>query len=86
MKKTAVITWYLYLLLIVMLGVGLYFFFSFAGMPDRQFTIVIATAVGYVVWGTVLHTARGDAHPKIVIEYVLMAILAVVLLRGAIFR
>ena len=61
------------------------FFFS-AANPDKQFSISIYTSVAYFIWGMVHHRIEGDLHPKIVIEYLLIAIVAVLLLKGAIYR
>lgn len=40
-------------------------------------TIVIAVAVAYVAWGVIHHWRSGDLHPKVVLEYVGIAILGV---------
>ena len=72
------------LLLVLTLAIGLFFYFS--GLPSKQFSVVIAVSVFYFVWGIVGHAKDGDLHIKIVVEYALIAILAVLLLRGAIFR
>lgn len=75
---------YLTLFFIVFLGICLFYFFI--GFPNKQFLIVIAAASAYFLWGMVHHLLEDDFHPKIVVEYLLIAILAVVLLRGAIYR
>lgn len=75
-----------YLLLIAILAAGIIFFYYFAAFPERQFFVVIATSVSYLIWGIVYHLMEGDLHLKIVVEYLLIALLAIVLLRGAIMR
>ena len=72
------------LLLILALGVAL--FYMYRGYPQSQIIISILISVLYVVWGIIHHYLKGDLHPKIVIEYSLIALLAVVLIRGAILR
>lgn len=39
--------------------------------------VVIAVAVAYVLWSIVHHARSGDLHPKVVLEYVGIAILGV---------
>lgn len=75
-----------YLALFVIIALGVFLFYLFIGFPDRQFLVILVTASAYFLWGIVHHLLEGDFHPKIVVEYLLIAILAVVLLRGAIYR
>ncbi len=75
-----------YLILVAILGFGVVLFHLFAGYPPKQFIIVCLSALSYVVWGIVYHQIEGDLHPRIVVEYLLIAILAMLLLRGAIYR
>lgn len=42
--------------------------------------VVIAVAVAYVLWGIVHHSRSGDLHPKVVLEYVGIAILGVAII------
>jgi hypothetical protein len=42
-------------------------------------TVAAAIAVVYLGWGIIHHTRRGDLHPKIVLEYLALAILGVVI-------
>jgi hypothetical protein len=75
---------YLLLLFIVMIGTSL--FYLSKGYADRQFLIVLGTALAYVFWGVSYHLAKGDFHPRIMIEYLLIAVLSIFLLRGAIYH
>ena len=75
-----------YLILIFILGLGVLSFFFSAANPDKQFSISIITSVAYFIWGMVHHRLEDDLHPKIVIEYLLISIVAVLLLKGAIYR
>lgn len=75
-----------YLTLLSLLGIGLWLFSIFSGLPDRQFLVVIVTAIVYFCWGIAYHLLEGDLHPKIVVEYLLIAILSIFLLRGAVYR
>lgn len=76
---------YHYLLLIFIIMLGTVLFSLNAGNPQLQYRIVIFTSGLYFLWGVVHHRLEGDLHPKIVVEYLLISVLAVVLLRGAIF-
>ena len=60
-------------------------FFFFAGYPNKQYTMLKLISVLYVIWGILFHHLEGDLHWKIVIEYMLIAVLALILLKGVIF-
>lgn len=74
-------------ILLLTIGIGgVWFFHYLRGMPEKQYIVILATSGLYVFWGIVHHLIKGDFHLKIVVEYLLIAILAVVLLRGALFQ
>lgn len=75
-----------YLILVIFMVFAICFFIYFQGFPDTQFKVIIAASTAYFIWGILFHRLEGDLHPKIVVEYLLIAFLAVLLLRGAIFR
>lgn len=75
-----------YTVLIFMLILGITFIFLFSGQPDKQFISAVIISAAYFLWGVVHHKLEGDLHPKIVVEYLLIALLALLLLKGAIFR
>ncbi|MBI5045067.1 MAG: hypothetical protein HZC02_04010 [Candidatus Levybacteria bacterium] len=50
------------------------------GDRERQILLVIFAAVFYAIWGIVHHKNNHDFHTKIVIEYVLMAILGIAIM------
>lgn len=75
-----------YIILVFILFAGLLLFNYFIGFPNIQFTIVLVIAFLYFLWGVVHHMVEGDFHPRIMVEYLLIALLAILLLRGAIFR
>jgi len=74
-----------YSLLVLLLIVGIGLFFYFRGFPTKQYSVVIIVSLLYFGWGIINHAIEGDLHIKIVVEYALIAILAIILLRGAIF-
>lgn len=45
-----------------------------------QLVVGIVTSVAYVVWGIIHHALEGDLHRKVVVEYALMGVIAVILL------
>lgn len=69
-----------YLLLFVGLLLGLIGFFSFLGQPALRKLVVIITSLFYFSWGMVYHYQEKTLHPKIVIEYLLIAVLGAMLL------
>lgn len=50
------------------------------GDSTLQFVIGSITSAFYVAWGIIHHAIRGDLHGKVVIEYVLVGLIAIVLL------
>ncbi len=84
MKK--VLHKYIYFLtLFLVLALSIWLFYLLAGFPRKQFVLIILAAIFYFIWGVVHHLIKGDFHLKIMLEYLLIAILAVILLKGAIF-
>ena len=75
-----------YFFLVLILGMSVMFFNLFKGLPDIQFMIIVATAISYFLWGVVHHQLEGDFHLRIMLEYFLIALLGVFLIRGAILR
>lgn len=75
-----------YLILIVILGLAVVLFFLAVGNHQLQFRIAITTSTLYFIWGVIHHRLEGDLHPRIMVEYLLIALLAIILLKGAIFR
>lgn len=75
-----------YLILVLLLSLGVATIFNFAGNPNMQFLIIVITSILYFLWGVVHHWLEGDLHPKIVVEYLLISILAIFLLYGAIYH
>lgn len=69
-----------YLILLSGLILGLIGFFAFVGQPKLRTSTIILTALFYFSWGMVYHYQDKSLHPKVVLEYLLMAILGSVLL------
>ncbi len=67
--------YYLFLTLILAFGVILVIFAT----PNRalQGTFIVLTGVSYFIFGVVHHVQNHDFHPKIVVEYGLIASLGI---------
>ena len=75
-----------YLILSIALTIGVWLFYLNIGLTDVQYMIAKFLAVFYFLWGIIHHYHKGDFHLKIVIEYLVIAVLALIIIRGAIFR
>jgi len=75
-----------YSVLVVMMNiiVGAFLFFRF----DRiyQMIIVLVAGLAYVLWGIIHHHVNDDLHLKVVVEYVLVAFLAELIIFSLILR
>ncbi len=68
------------LVLLCILAGGAFTFWSAQGNINLQLAVGFMTAVAYVAWGVIHHAVMGTLHRKVVIEYVLIGLIAVVLL------
>ena len=75
-----------YFTLLCILLVGLWGIFWFDYHHLLQLGILVSMAVSYVVWGIVHHAHHRDLHIKIVFEYLLVAIFAVLIFVSLILR
>ena len=75
---------YFFLLCIQLVGLWGVFWFSY--LPMAQLIIISSMALGYILWGIFHHYEHHDLHPKIVWEYVLVALLGILLLGSVIMR
>jgi hypothetical protein len=66
-------------LLCILIGGGVTFWFA-SGNINVQLAVGYVTAASYVAWGIIHHAAIGTLHRKVVIEYVLIGLIAIVLL------
>jgi len=67
-------------ILFFILGGGLFTFWTAQGNVPLQLTIGAVTTVAYVAWGIISHIVTGSLHRKVVVEYVLVGLIALVLL------
>ena len=75
-----------YLPLITILMAGMLGFYLFSYDRIFQSVLLIAVSASYVVWGVVHHFIHDDLHYMIIVEYVIIALLGVVLGLSLIFR
>lgn len=75
-----------YIPLISILLAGLLGIAIFSYDTAFQAAIVVATSASYVAWGLVHHYIHKDLHLSVFFEYLLIAILGVVIVLSVIFR
>ncbi len=68
-----------YSLLALFAIIFLYAFFYFQYQPRLMFYSIVIFSFVYVVWGVYHHLRLGDCRLKIVLEYILLALLAIAL-------
>lgn len=69
-----------FIILLAILGIGVAMFFYESGNQLTQLAVGIVSSIAYVTWGIIHHTLQQDLHRKVVVEYVLIGVIAVILL------
>ncbi len=67
-----------HLALIIGLGVGLLGYWRTRFDSEKGFLVIALTSVFYVIWGFVYHNLKGDFKKKLIIEYLIIAGIAIV--------
>ena len=75
-----------YFVLLCLLMVGLWGLFWFDYSPLIQLAILVSMSASYVTWGIVHHWHHRDLHIKIVFEYLVIAIFAVLLFASLLLK
>lgn len=75
-----------YFVLLCIMVVGLWGIFWFDYNQSLQLGIVISLAISYVAWGVVHHWQHKDLHIKIIFEYLLVAIFAILIFASLLLR
>lgn len=75
-----------FVFLLVILVVGMMAVLTLGADRRLQQYAVYAMGAAYVLWGTVHHYSEGDLHPRVLLEYILMALLCVSILLSVIIR
>ena len=66
--------------------IGLVAFFGLFGLPQLRQESVVGLCVFYFLWGLLHHLLEKDLHIKIVLEYLLVASIACLILLSIIWR
>ena len=74
-----------YAVLFFIIILGAVMFFVFYGNPHTQRRIIYATSAGYFFWSLYHHYRRGDLQFSIIIEYLLFALLAIIVISSTVF-
>ena len=75
-----------YAALLGILTIGALGFIIFSYDKFFQIGVLVAVAAGYVVWGVVHHAIHRDLHFSVFVEYLVVAILGLVVVLSLIFR
>ncbi len=75
-----------YFILAIGLSLAASLYLLFLNQPNIQIGIVIATGLFYILWAVIHHAREGDIHPKVILEYTLIAALAIALMLTLIIR
>lgn len=70
-----------YLILLLVLLSGGLLLFMYAHRPYLQFYIGVGIAISYFAWGVIHHHLLEDLHRKHVVEYGMLAMLGIFLLK-----
>ena len=68
------------IMLVVILVGGVISFMSLVGNESAQLLIGIATSVAYACWGIIFHSIDHSLHRKVMVEYLLIAAIAIAVL------
>lgn len=74
---------YLILLFIFITAAVLFFLFSYD--PHNQRRVIYATTAAYLLWSFYHHYRRGDLELSIIVEYLVFALFALVLVSSTLF-
>lgn len=69
-----------YLLLFLILGLGAYAFMFLSYTPHAQRRVIYLTGASYLFWSFLHHYRRGDLSLPIILEYLIIALFASVLI------
>ena len=75
-----------FLVLLVILDLAVAAFFVFSFNRTYQAAVVVIMGILYVLWGIIHHFLSEDLHLKVILEYVLIALLANLVILSLLFR
>jgi len=74
-----------YLLLFFILSLGAFAFIFLSYTPHAQRRVIYLTGASYLFWSLMHHYKRGDLSLSIMLEYLLIALFAAVLITTTLF-
>lgn len=75
-----------YVSLVIVLVIGVFAFSAFSYDQVLQVAVSVSVAGAYIVWGVVHHLQHKDFHLSVVIEYVIVAMLGLIVVLSLILR
>lgn len=75
-----------YLVLLAILNIGIVAFLFFSYNKLYQLVVVGSMSGMYVLWGIIHHHLSEDLHLKVVLEYLLIALLAMAVVVSLLYR
>jgi hypothetical protein len=75
-----------YLILLVILNFGALMFYLLRFSPLYQMWVMMLTSLAYIFWGLIHHYLEEDLHIKVVLEYILIAMLVNLIVLTLLFR
>lgn len=75
-----------YLPLLAILAAGFWGIVVFSYDTNFQMVLLIATASAYVSWGVIHHHIHRDLHLSVVVEYIVIALVGIILAASILFR
>ncbi len=74
--NTSHFTHYLVLVVILVFGFALFYFFTW--QEAVQQIIIVFLGIAYVAWGVWHHLIHDDLHLSVVVEYIMVALIGIV--------
>lgn len=71
-----------YLILSILMSTAIVMILVFNGNRAYQTITIISTSLLYILWGVLHHHKEGTLYRKVILEYLLFAILGTVLVMG----
>jgi len=71
-----------YLILTVLVSIAIILILYFNGSKSLQEIIILGLSISYIVWGIVHHAKLKTLHTKVILEYVLFAVLGCIIVTG----
>lgn len=75
-----------YSVLVFILLFGILSFFYFQRYAQAQIFSILLTSTFYVIWGIIHHYLEKDLHPRIILEYLAVALLGFLVIWSIINR